>query len=100
MRANTLKNITEICKRVDLTQLAAGDQTVDDGGTGKTTTEMQTATTFLEAGWDFIDVWGVGENQTYPDLRKYSAADINQDETVDFGDLAILADNWLASIAP
>ncbi|MCP4453490.1 MAG: formylglycine-generating enzyme family protein, partial [Planctomycetes bacterium] len=26
-----------------------------DGGTGLTTAEMKTATTFLEAGWDFID---------------------------------------------
>jgi len=25
------------------------------GGTGKTTAEMQTASTFLEAGWDFVD---------------------------------------------
>jgi hypothetical protein len=51
-------------------------------------------------GWDFINIWGIGENQTYPYLRKYSAADINEDESVDFGDLAILADNWLGSIAP
>jgi hypothetical protein len=30
-------------------------QTLSDGGTGKTTAEMQTTTTFLEAGWDFVD---------------------------------------------
>ena len=70
-------------------------QTSSKGGTGKTTVEMQTASTFLEAGWDFVNVWGIGENQTYPYLRKYSAADINQDESVDFGDLATLAENWL-----
>ncbi|MBP7051422.1 MAG: hypothetical protein KBE65_10445 [Phycisphaerae bacterium] len=29
-------------------------QTGSDGGTGKTTVEMQTANTFLEAGWDFV----------------------------------------------
>jgi hypothetical protein len=56
--------------------------------------------TFLEAGWDLVNVWGIGENQTYPYLRKYSAADINQDKTVNFPDLAILAENWLAGIAP
>jgi hypothetical protein len=67
------------------------------GGTGKTTAEMQTASTFLEAGWDFVNVWGIGENQTYPYLPKYSAADINQDASVNFLDLAVLAENWLAT---
>ncbi|MHC4558647.1 MAG: GLUG motif-containing protein [Planctomycetota bacterium] len=67
---------------------------------GKTTAEMQTETTFLEADWDFTNVWGIGENQTYPYLRRYSAADINQDEIVSFSDLAILADNWLTDNTP
>jgi len=75
-------------------------QATSAGGTAKTTTEMQTAATFLDAGWDFVDVWGIGENQTYPYLRKYSAADINQDGSVNFLDLAVLADNWLTGIAP
>jgi probable HAF family extracellular repeat protein len=75
-------------------------QTTSAGGTGKTTAEMQTASTFLDAGWDFINVWGIGEGQTYPYLRKYSAADINRDEGVNFDDLAILAENWLADIGP
>jgi hypothetical protein len=46
------------------------------GGTGKTTAEMQTATTFLEAGWDFVgetangteDIWWILEGQDYPKL--------------------------------
>jgi len=76
-------------------------QATSDGaaGTGKTTAEMQTAGTFLEAGWDFVNVWGIGENQTYPYLRKYSAADINQDASVNFLDLAVLAENWLTDIS-
>ena len=44
------------------------------GGTGKTTAEMQTASTFLEAGWDFVDetengtedIWWILEGQDYP----------------------------------
>jgi len=28
-----------------------------DGGVGKTTTEMQTESTFTNAGWDFVDTW-------------------------------------------
>jgi len=45
-------------------------------GTGLTTAEMQTASTFLEAGWDFIDetdngtddIWWILEGQGYPRL--------------------------------
>jgi hypothetical protein len=51
-------------------------QTTSDGGTGKTTTEMQTASTFLEADWDFVDeiangtedIWWILEGQDYPRL--------------------------------
>jgi len=51
------------------------------GGMGKTTAEMQTAITFLDADWDFIDetengpndIWKIIEGQTYPLLswQKY-----------------------------
>ena len=44
--------------------------------TGKTTAEMQTASTFLDAGWDFVDetangtddIWWILEGQDYPRL--------------------------------
>ena len=47
-----------------------------EGGTGRTTAEMQTASTFLEAGWDLIDesengtedIWWILEGQDYPRL--------------------------------
>jgi hypothetical protein len=47
-----------------------------DGGTALTTTDMQTAATFLEAGWDFVDetengtddIWWILEGQDYPRL--------------------------------
>ena len=50
--------------------------TTGNGGTGLTTAEMQTAATFLEAGWDFIgetengtdEVWWIDEGQDYPRL--------------------------------
>ncbi|MHC4537557.1 MAG: hypothetical protein ACYS6K_26790 [Planctomycetota bacterium] len=66
-----------------------------DNSYGKTTAEMQVASSFVEAGWDFVNVWGIGENQTYPYLRKYPAADINQDEIVNFLDLCIIAEQWM-----
>ncbi|MBN2312864.1 MAG: hypothetical protein JXM79_02975 [Sedimentisphaerales bacterium] len=51
-------------------------QTTSFGGMGKTTAEMQTATAFLEAGWDFVDettngiedIWWILEGQDYPRL--------------------------------
>ena len=62
---------------------------------GKTTAQMKSRGTFVDADWDFINIWGIGENQTYPYLRQYSAADINADSVVNFADFAILADRWL-----
>jgi hypothetical protein len=49
---------------------------ISDGGTGKTTAEMQTASTFLAAGWDFVDetangnedIWWILEGRSYPRL--------------------------------
>ncbi|MDI9433516.1 MAG: GLUG motif-containing protein [Planctomycetota bacterium] len=46
------------------------------GGTGLTTAQMQTAATFLGAGWDFVgetangtdDIWWILEGQDYPRL--------------------------------
>ncbi len=51
-------------------------QDTSDGGAGKTTTEMQTASTFLDADWDFMDetengtddIWWILEGQDYPRL--------------------------------
>jgi hypothetical protein len=51
-------------------------QSTSFGGIGKTTVEMQTAGTFLEAGWDFshetangtADIWSILEGEGYPRL--------------------------------
>lgn len=50
--------------------------TVSFGGMGLTTAEMQTPSTFLEAGWDFVgeadngtdDIWWIPEGRDYPHL--------------------------------
>jgi hypothetical protein len=62
---------------------------------GLPTVKMQIRSTFTGAGWDFINVWNMGENQTYPYLRRYLAGDINKDGIVNFFDFAIEADQWL-----
>jgi len=53
------------------------------GGTGKTTAEMYTAKTFLDAGWDFVgettngteDIWWINEGKDYPRLWWEAAAE-------------------------
>ncbi len=76
----------------DVNGLATGS---DPNVIGKTTAEMKTESTFADAGWDFVEVWGIGEGQTYPYLRKYSAGDLNHDGIVDWRDFAIFALHWL-----
>jgi hypothetical protein len=56
---------------------------------------MQTRSTFTDADWDFINVWNIGENQTYPYLRVYLPSDINKDGIVNFLDVAITASQWM-----
>ncbi|OWU66796.1 hypothetical protein ATO3_27425 [Marinibacterium profundimaris] len=54
--------------------------TTSDGGTGKTTAEMMTATTFSGAGWDIAtaggssSVWRIYDGDTYPLLRNFLTA--------------------------
>jgi hypothetical protein len=42
-------------------------QSESAGGLGKTTTEMKQQATFTD--WDFVEVWDIVENQTYPFLQ-------------------------------
>jgi hypothetical protein len=45
-------------------------QTTSAGGTGKTTAQMKTRSTFTDAGWDFIAIWNIVQGQTYPFFKK------------------------------
>jgi len=65
-------------------------------GTGKTTEEIMQEATF--SNWDFVEIWNIGENQTYPYLRVYPAGDSNHDGIVDWRDFAILANHWLEGV--
>jgi len=68
-------------------------QTGSAGGIGKTTAEMHQQSTFT--GWDFINVWDIGENQTCPYLRTHSPGDLNKDRITNFLDLCIVAEQWM-----
>jgi hypothetical protein len=59
---------------------------------------MKKESTFTDAGWDFVEIWNIGENQTYPYLRIYPAGDINHDDKVNFYDLAITSEHWMEGI--
>jgi hypothetical protein len=63
------------------------------GGVGRTTAQLHQQSTFTD--WDFINVWNIGENQTYPYLRVYLPSDINKDQIVNFLDLSITANQWM-----
>lgn len=83
------------------------------GGTGKmgvthamgeTTAQMQTATTFIAAGWDFEgesangtqDIWTIREGQTYPRFtQQISKGDFAGREGVDMADFAFFASRWM-----
>ena len=75
-------------------------QSTSSGGEPKTTAEMKTIDTFADAGWDFVEIWGIGENQTYPFLRTDPAGDLDHDKKVNLIDLAIMAAHWLAENNP
>ena len=54
----------------DFSECVAGDtRWGQSAGTGKMTAQMQTATTFIDAGWDFQSVWMICEGGDYPRLR-------------------------------
>ena len=67
----------------------------DPNAHAKNTVQMQQRSTFTNVGWDFVEVWDIGEKQTYPFLRVYPAGDIDHDDRVNFFDFAIIASHWL-----
>lgn len=65
-------------------------------GTGKTTAEMQTASTFSNAGWDFYNIWTICEGTNYPVLLwQIPAGDFRCPDGVNFIDFAWFAQHWL-----
>jgi hypothetical protein len=70
-------------------------QPTSDGGTGKTTAQMKTQSTFTSAGWDFDVDWFI-QTDEYPILTwQISPVDIYTDGKNNFRDFAILARFWM-----
>lgn len=73
---------------------ASGQPTSADG-TGKTTAEMQTVSTFSSAGWDFFDIWSICEGENYPVLLwQITISDIRCPDSVNMTDFAWFAQHW------
>jgi hypothetical protein len=71
-------------------------QSWSDGGTGKTTAEMMTESTFTDTGWDFSVVWAICEGTNYPRLLwSIPPADLVCPDGVNFIDFAFFAEHWL-----
>ncbi len=80
-------------------------QSSSAGGEGKTTVEMQTMSTFTDAGWDFVgevinglnDIWAICDGTNYPKLswQRPPVGDFVCPDGVEINDLAILCGQWL-----
>jgi hypothetical protein len=71
-------------------------QTTSVGGTGIPTAEMQTQSTFTDAGWDFAEVWGICEGTNYPRLQwQIPAGDVVCPDGVSMVDFSFFAEHWL-----
>jgi hypothetical protein len=76
-------------------------QTVSSGGTGKTTAEMKSQSTF--ADWDFVSVWSIDEGVSYPRFNRdvpRAVAGPDQDFTVPHGGKARVTLDGSGSIGP
>ncbi|MBN1972325.1 MAG: hypothetical protein JW787_01700 [Sedimentisphaerales bacterium] len=78
-------------------------QTASNGGTGKTTTQMQTTNTFTNAGWDFTgetangtnNFWSICEGMNYPRLAwQIRAGDYVCPDGIAMEDFAFFMDHW------
>jgi len=70
-------------------------QPTSGGGTGKTTAEMQTISTFTDMGWDFWNTWTMCEGTNHPTLLwQIPATDYRCPDGVDFIDFAFFAQRW------
>ncbi len=84
--------------------IEASGWTTSAGGTGKTTAEMKTRSTFTNAGWDFVgekangteDIWSICEGTDYPRLTwQIPAADWLCPDGVGMEDFSYLAQFWM-----
>jgi hypothetical protein len=73
----------------------ASGQANSAGGTGKTTAEMQSESSFVDAGWDFVNIWSIRDGTDYPRLmwqkNNFPRCEAGADQTV-FADIDLRAE--------
>jgi hypothetical protein len=67
------------------------------GGTGKTTAQMHTESTFTGAGWDFVGIWDICDGTNYPKLawQVPLLGDFVCPDGVEMSDFAFFAEHWM-----
>jgi len=73
----------------------ASGQPTSAGGTGKTTAQMKTISTFSAVNWDFAQTWTICDGMNYPVLlQQIPVTDFLCPDGVDFIDFAYFAARW------
>jgi hypothetical protein len=73
-------------------------QTTSAGGTGRTTAQMKTLSTFTSADWDFTTIWAICNGTNYPRLIwQIPAGDLVCPDGVNFADFSYFAQRWKTS---
>jgi hypothetical protein len=74
-------------------------KTTSAGGTGKTTAQMQSLSTFTSAGWDFTTIWDICEGTNYPRLQwQIPDGDFACPDGVNAEDLSVLSACWMETV--
>jgi hypothetical protein len=75
----------------------ASGQPTSGGGTGKTTAEMKSISTYSAVNWDFFQMWTICDGLNYPVLLwQIPVTDYFCPDGVDFMDFAHFAAQWHA----
>ncbi|MHC4647413.1 MAG: hypothetical protein ACYTBJ_18130, partial [Planctomycetota bacterium] len=75
---------------------ASGQTGSNGGGTGKSTADRQTESTFTDAGWDFVSAWAICEGTNYARfLWQIPGGDFLCPDGVNLFDFSFFAAHWL-----
>ncbi|MCE5341817.1 MAG: GEVED domain-containing protein [Planctomycetaceae bacterium] len=67
------------------------------GGTGLTTVQMKTASTYKNVNWDFVNIWRICDSTDYPKFQwePVLIGDVACPDGVDFIDYSYFAKQWM-----
>jgi formylglycine-generating enzyme required for sulfatase activity len=68
------------------------------GSVGKVTAQLQTLSTFTDAGWDFDNTWYINNGFDYPKLTEPLAGDLDDNNYVNLYDFMLMSAAWSTSV--